>query len=375
MWRALGQDPDIDLHVYFGSDFSVRGYLDRGFGVQVNWDVPLTAGYKHTFLSTNQSINNSDALNLASVEFRQHMLAFRPDVALLSGYSPFAFYLKAFLVLRQLSIPIIFRADATDDAVARSSAKQLARHVFLRVFYGQVQTVLAVGRAARRHYLSKGVRAVRIGWSPFSIDSEFLETQYEYWLPQRTSVRYHLGFTDDQPVFIFSGKLIPVKDPFILVTALQNAGAIYGSPVGVIVMGDGPLRKQLETELAIVPGVKTVFAGFQNQGQLGRFYSAADCLILPSRSETWGLVVNEALQYGLPAIVSDRVGCRQDLIDEGRTGFVFPAGNAALLADRMCWIIKLLETQRPMVEKACRQKAQAYSLANAVAGVRAAVLA
>ena len=52
--------------------------------------------------------------------------------------------------------------------------------------------------------------------------------------------------------------------------------------------------------------------------------------VLPSASESWGLVVNEAMEYGLPVIVSDRVGSRH-LIDPGRSGFITPAGDTAAL--------------------------------------------
>jgi glycosyltransferase involved in cell wall biosynthesis len=65
------------------------------------------------------------------------------------------------------------------------------------------------------------------------------------------------------------------------------------------------------------------------------YYAAADVLVLPSESETWGLVVNEAMACGLPAIVSADAGCVPDLIDEGLTGFTFSSGNVAQLAMRM----------------------------------------
>src|SRR5215469_13966387 len=48
--RRIAREPDIDLTVLFGSDFSVRGYQDQGFGVDIKWDVPLVEGYRHEFL-------------------------------------------------------------------------------------------------------------------------------------------------------------------------------------------------------------------------------------------------------------------------------------------------------------------------------------
>ncbi len=77
-------------------------------------------------------------------------------------------------------------------------------------------------------------------------------------------------------------------------------------------------------------------AGFQNQRRIAATYAAADALVLPSTSgETWGLVVNEAMACGLPVIVSDQVGCAPDLVLEDETGFTYPCGDVAALAERV----------------------------------------
>jgi len=67
-----------------------------------------------------------------------------------------------------------------------------------------------------------------------------------------------------------------------------------------------------------------IFAGFLNRSEISRAYVAADLLVLPSRiNETWGMVVNEAMNFGLPVIVSDKVGCAPDLVENGDNGYVF----------------------------------------------------
>jgi len=82
--------------------------------------------------------------------------------------------------------------------------------------------------------------------------------------------------------------------------------------------------------------IAVYFEGFRNQTELPRFYVSADALLLPSdATETWGLVVNEGMACGLPAIVSDAVGCGPDLIVEGRTGFTYRLANDCEVADRM----------------------------------------
>ena len=110
------------------------------------------------------------------------------------------------------------------------------------------------------------------------------------------------------------------------------------------------------------------FAGFLNQSELPAAYTAADVLVLPSDGgETWGLVVNEAMACGLPAIVSDAVGCAPDLIEEGKTGFTHPMGDSAALAQ--C-LMRLAEMRRHNIDfsTALSQKLIKYSVKAAVEG-------
>ena len=102
---------------------------------------------------------------------------------------------------------------------------------------------------------------------------------------------------------------------------------------------------------------------------------AADALVLPSvRSETWGLVVNEALQFGLPCIVSDRVGCKVDLVVDGKTGESFPHGNMAELRAAILRLVLWVDGRRNEVASQCRQAISANTLESAAMGIVAAVL-
>ena len=80
--------------------------------------------------------------------------------------------------------------------------------------------------------------------------------------------------------------------------------------------------------------------------EIGKFYAMADFLVLPSKMETWGLVVNEALCFSLPVIVSNQVGAGQDLVIPEKNGYIFPVDNISALADSMSKLCEMTNEDR-----------------------------
>jgi glycosyltransferase involved in cell wall biosynthesis len=118
-------------------------------------------------------------------------------------------------------------------------------------------------------------------------------------------------------------------------------------------------------------GVRATWIGFLNQTKLARAYAVADCLALPSGSETWGLVVNEAMATGLPCVVGDLVGCGPDLIEPERTGYIFRVGSVEGLAGSLERMRALRETGTFQREW-CLEKAGTHSFEAATEGLVAA---
>ncbi len=130
-------------------------------------------------------------------------------------------------------------------------------------------------------------------------------------------------------------------------------------------VGDGALRPEIEAAVA-QSGAPVSLLGFFNQSQMPEAYALADALILPSQAETWGLVVNEAMASGLPAIVSTAVGCAPDLIESGSTGETFIAGDIAGLCDAVERILPILGVST--TQQALHERMRTYSLDTAVQG-------
>ena len=127
----------------------------------------------------------------------------------------------------------------------------------------------------------------------------------------------------------------------------MNAYKMVSQPEkALVVVGDGKLRKPMQ-ELADDQDLDSIyFMGFQNRDNIGKFYALADILVLPSRQETWGMVVNEGLCFSLPVIVSDQVGSGADLVVSGENGLIFPAGDVSALTEGMSRLIELPSEDR-----------------------------
>jgi glycosyltransferase involved in cell wall biosynthesis len=142
--------------------------------------------------------------------------------------------------------------------------------------------------------------------------------------------RKNLGI-DRQLVIIFVGKFAEVKRPLDLLIAYADLPAHLLRTTKIVCVGDGPLRQIIRRHAERLGLDSVLFLPFQNQSMLPAVYLMADVLVLPSLSETWGLVVNEAMNLGCPAIVTERVGCAYDLVVPRQTGWVFPPGNTRAL--------------------------------------------
>jgi glycosyltransferase involved in cell wall biosynthesis len=230
-------------------------------------------------------------------------------------------YLQAARACRRARIPVLVRGDS-QLASQRGGAVRMAKALVFPLFLRRFDGFLYVGQRNREYLQHYGVRADRLFFSPHCIDNQAFRTGSE-------AARQKSPRDPNAPArLLFVGKLVDSKRPFDL---LQAAALIKSRRVEVAFAGAGEAEARLK-QAAAAAGVSTVFHGFVNQSELPAVYAAADVIVSPS-VETWGLVVNEAMACGLPAVVSDSVGCGPDLIDEGQTGAVFPLGDTAKFAD------------------------------------------
>ena len=367
LYRLLQQRHGLPVTAIYGSDFSVAGYRDAEFGATFKWDVDLLSGYSSVFLSRVADGGAPTADEVTTRGLLATLKSLRPDTVMIVGYSP-RFHRDAWLAAWRTGSRILFRGETNDDAVRRPWWKQLGRDAALRTAYRTCSRLLYVGRRSREHFERLGIASDRLVLSPYSVDTSAFDTTDAARETWRNETRQALGASADDYLFLYSGKLSWRKGVDLFVEASKELPARLRERTVLAFLGDGAMRPELEQLAQQEPRVRTVFLGFKNQRQLSRYYHAADLLVLPSRhSETWGLVVNEALHHGVPCVVSDRVGSSPDLIDAGQTGQTFKAGSAGSLSAALAESVSLCGHER--VRSVCRAKVAGYTTDRAAAGI------
>ena len=367
VYRSVEQEFGIPVTAIYGSDLSVAGYTDLEFMTRFAWDVDLLSGYSHRFLATSRDGAAQSVKGVNTHGLRKTLRELHPKAILLLGYNPH-FYQFAFWEARRVGCPLLFRGETTDHARSRSAVKAWIRDQVLRKLYRSFGRLLYVGQRSQTHFQRLGVPSEKLAFSPYCVEISRFQTGEEERMKLRDATRTELGLSSDQVVLLFSGKLSQRKGVDLLFAAVKAMPTYARQEFALLVLGSGELMQSLKTEAANEPQISAHFVGFQNQSQLSRFYHAADLLVLPSiRSETWGLVVNEALHHGLPCVVSDAVGCAPDLVISGETGEVCEAGSVGALGTA-------IERARPLVgrlsiREACRSRVDRFTVHHAAEGV------
>ncbi|MHB8589533.1 MAG: glycosyltransferase family 4 protein [Candidatus Dormibacteraceae bacterium] len=330
LYRLYAADQRLELTVAYCMLHGVTPALDRDFGVEVKWDVPLLDGYKW-ILSRNWSVRPApmQVMGLVNPGLWRIIRRGRFDVVVICGYRGISYWIAA-VAARLSGCSVVLATDANSLESAKGhSWKSRIKAFFLPRLIQWFDAVLVPSTAAARFARDMGTKADNVFMAPYVVDNDFFLDGADR--SDRHETRGHWAVPEDAFVALFCGKLVPWKRPQDLLLAAREIGGMY-----VVYAGDGPLRGELgdlARELGIEERVR--FLGFENQTRLPAIYRAADVLVLPSAYEPFGLVVNEAFATGTPAIVSAACGSAGDLVHEGSTGFVVEAGKVDDLADRL----------------------------------------
>ncbi|MDD2658579.1 MAG: glycosyltransferase family 4 protein [Methylococcales bacterium] len=248
----------------------------------------------------------------------------KADMVVLAGFH-LPEYWSMLLAARLRGKIIGVFCDSTTYDRPRSFFKDLLK----RFFFSQCNAVFCYGQRSKEYLNSLGVPDKAIYFR-----RQAAALPHDYILENVIIARAKLQW-GDAPRYLFAGRLSAEKNINDLLTAFKQVVATYTN-AKLVIVGDGPLKQQLidlTNQLDLADSIE--FTGSKNIVDLQLEYLKASCMVLPSSSEPWGLIVNEALSFGCPVVVSHRCGCVPELVIEGKTGFVYECGNVDELAAKM----------------------------------------
>jgi glycosyltransferase involved in cell wall biosynthesis len=336
LYKKLAEEmQDRAVKVYFLSDETLKPVVDKGFGARFAWDIPLLQGYTYKFVPNDApkpSIFNGfwGLMNFRLIKILKEE---KPAWIVVPGWQFFS-YVLLLIIGPYYGHRVCLR---TETPLKHESHKKTIVHrlrVFFirRVVFPRVSKFLYIGKENKAFYQSYGVPEEKMIFTPYAVDNERFRMTYATYKEHKNVLRKELGIPEESIIFLTTGKYIEKKNPLDVIKAFS----LVQHPEKYLVMvGEGHLRPEMEA-LIRANSLPVLLTGFINQTEITKYYAAADVFIMASGiGETWGLSVNEAMNYELPVIVYEQTGCAADLVLHGQNGFIVPNSDIIQLAARI----------------------------------------
>jgi len=339
LFRALAANPGLELRVLYCCDWGVADYRDPGFGTTFKWDVDLLSGYESVMLPIRRRPRTMSFLEIDNPGVTDALDAFRPDAIWLHGYSHRTIWRAAAWARGRARLLHFGDSELVHRRAAwreRLKAPILARH------FARCDAFITIGDANEAYYERYGVPRSKMFRGAYPIDlARFRAAVAAPGRPSRAELRFRYGLSPSSFVAVLAGKLEARKRPLDFVDAIAHARA-GGTPVQGLLVGDGPLRAEVDARIAArsLAGHVAV-TGFVNQSEIPLVLEAGDVLVTASEMDPHPLVVSEGLAVGLPVVASDRVGCLgpTDSARPDVNALVFPCGDVPALASQLSRLV------------------------------------
>ncbi len=320
LFNSLAAHPEINLHVIFlaETDPVLRNWRvykqDIRFPYQVlpSWRIRIRGGN----LLLNRRVG-------------QALKELSPEFILCGGYNYPASW-QALSWARRHEVPFTLWSESNAlDMRGGSALVERLKTYFLRKCHGFV----VPGSAAADYLSGLGIKPHSMFTAVNAVDNNFFMQRAQQ--SRQDSPRLRREFDLPDRYFLFAGRLVREKGIFELLRAYAKLDGSLRTQIGLVFAGDGPCRSDLESEASAIEKGMIRFPGFAQRERLAVYYSLAEMLVLPTYTDTWGLVVNEAMACGLPIVVTEVAGCARDLILENWNGRIIPAKDVSSLASAM----------------------------------------
>jgi len=374
LYRRIAEADLFDLHVIFHNDRGARAYYDQSARATVSYDNGILEGYHYQFLTRGDPVGLGQKLQQRFLpSLIREIIRHQPTAVYFHGYNHPA-HIQAMLRLGKHGIKVLLRGE-NEDVLPRSWWRNWSRETLLHQLLPKLSGILYIGEKNREFFSRRGFSKDKMFFVPYSADNEYfginlMDTER---LAIRRQIAADYSFDPNQVIFVHTCKHRAEKQPLDVVDGFIKANQHRTTPLPatLLLVGDGPLRSEMEARIVKAELRNAVFTGYVNQSKLKQCLLAADYCI-NAAPEPWGCVFNEALPAGLGIISSDRVVGWHDMVKIGGNGFIYRFGCTDSLAHilRQCaehpeWI--------PGFREESKKLARIYSYDTCVSGLKQAL--
>lgn len=352
LYDLFAEQENIHFKVLYCSDYGLEASGKRyhpEFGELPNWDIDLVNRHPYEILK-NYAFKKGifkgffGLINWGLFKKLKHE---KPDLLVILGWNYFTL-VYAVICCKLLNIKVYVRGDNTLDF---DKGISLLKKWFKKVYFGKLLFPLYnkigwVGEKNKAYFQSYGVEDRKLIKLPHAIDNKRFRSFFLDNVDRLNLIKIKLNLASDFNIMFF-GRLNKTKRILDLLNAIKY---VKGN-VELVLVGDGAEKEAIE-RYAEANEIKNFrITGFKNQLAIMEYYLSADAVVMASNyRETWGLIINEALNFNLPVIVSSEVGCSIDLVQESN-GFIFPVGDIQKLAGSIQFLINHPEERKKMGEE------------------------
>ena len=357
LFEGLANHPFIDLFVYF----CVKTHKER------KWDVLESDRYNYEILSgiileVTGSIHYHINPSIIS-----KLIKGKCDVVIIGGSTDFTTQ-AAFITSKLLKTPTILWSEGIESA---QSLLGKVINPLTKYIVRNVDAIIVPGTMSRDFHIKMGATPEKIFIAPNIVNNEMFIQKSSKFKKEKERFKQELNIQNEK-IILFVGQLIKRKGVEYLIKAYKSLKGEYND-VCLVIIGDGVLKKELE-EICIKEDIKDVhFTGWVPEEQKIIYYSIAELFVLPTLKDVWGLVINEAMDCGLPVISTKAAGCVRDMIIPGENGFIVDVANV----DQLCLVMKKIildeELAKKMGEKSLEIVESGFSLDKMVDGFTSAI--
>jgi glycosyltransferase involved in cell wall biosynthesis len=321
--RVAAELPEYALRTIYSYEFS-----------NGPWRVPQPASINAVTLGAGEDTGGLGrfwAIRSGWTRYRQlvsEIGAAKPAAVVMFGYGWLAHLLTLGWCFRQ-RIPVLLWGDSNILADRGSGAKAWIKARVLRWVVARCGAILPCGTLGARYFEKYGARREQISFMPYEPDYSLIEHPPPDVVDALTA---QFGLRPGRRRLIYSGRLIAIKRVDLLLEAFERVAA-QRPDWDLLIVGDGPDRAELESRVPQRCRNRITWTGFiESPERMLAIYQLGDVLVLPSSSEPWALVVNEATAAGLALVCSDVVGAAAELLRDGVNGRSFKTNDLESLA-------------------------------------------